>query len=95
MIDICPPSIVPFLPSGRITLNDIIQIAKKVRTKKVRTRSQKVKTPQCSRKEYDRQYYLANKERKDAIQREYDAAHKKQIAEYRKARYQRKKQEHP
>jgi hypothetical protein len=88
MIAICPPSLAPLVPSGSVPLKDLILLAKASGKRP----SQKIRiTPTLDRKEYDRQYYLANRERKNAMQREYDAAHRDHIREYHRLRYQQKK----
>jgi hypothetical protein len=89
MIAICPSWVVPFVSSRHIKLKDLIQIVKangKNPTKKIPE-----KISSFNRKEYDHRYYLANKERKNAFQWEYDAAHREHIKEYHHQRYLRKK----
>jgi hypothetical protein len=89
MIEICPAHIAPLVQSRCVPLRELIRIAKASGKKPARKITKT--TPPKSRKEYDRLYYLTNRERKLAAQAEYDATHKEQINEYHRKRYQRRR----
>jgi hypothetical protein len=94
-VSICPQSLIPFVPLGKkITLADLLQIKKTAKFGAIKkVPKEKTIKEKISRKEYDRQRYLLNRDRVLAAQIEYRRTHKEQIDAYQRWHYQEKKSE--